>query len=268
MTGRFEGRVAIVTGAGNGIGAQTARLFASEGARVVVADIDEAAGRRVAEELGRDRALVCACDVGDNASVGQMTADTVGAFGRIDVLVNNAAVFAGMGTETPELAPDLWERTIRIVQTGTFLCCRAVIPHMRAQGGGAIVNVGSVSGIGADPGFSAYNAAKGAVLNYTRTLAIDHGKDGIRVNVVCPGPVVTSRALITRHDVEAVFLPRIPLGRYGRPEDIANVIAFLASDAAGFVSGAVVPVDGGITAHSGQPDLTQFLRQSAAHRPA
>lgn len=266
MAAAFDGRTAIVTGAANGIGAETARVLAAGGARVVVADVDPEAGRRVAAEIGEGRAIFAACDVGDPSSVRSMVELALGAFGRIDILVNNAAVFAGMGLETPDLPVDVWQRTLRVVQTGTFLCCRAVIPHMRRQGGGAIVNVGSVSGLGGDAGFSAYNAAKAAVLNHTRTLAIDHGKDGIRVNAVCPGPVVTSRSMITQAEVEAVFMPAIPLRRYGRPIDIATVIAFLASDDASLVTGAILPVDGGISAHSGQPDLTHFIRESAAHR--
>ncbi|MFT4149364.1 MAG: SDR family NAD(P)-dependent oxidoreductase [Paracoccaceae bacterium] len=264
----FEGQVAIVTGAGNGIGAATARRLAQRGARVVVADIDAEAGGRIAAEIGADRALFVQCDIGDAAAVEAMAATAEAQFGGIDILVNNAAIFRGMGLETPDLPLDAWEKAIHIILTGTFYCCRSVIPRMRQRGRGAIVNVASVSGLGGDNGFSAYNAAKGAVVNYTRTLAIDHGKDGIRVNAVCPGPVVTSRALVTTPEVQAVFLPRIPLRRYGGPEDIASVIAFLASDDAGWMTGAILPVDGGITAHNGQPDLTPFLSQSKAHQTA
>lgn len=268
MQSDFEGRVAIVTGAGNGIGAATARRLAQGGAKVVIVDIDDQAGARMVEELGADAALYLRCDIGDANAVEAMAKAAHDRFGRIDVLVNNAAIFRGMGIETPDLPIDAWDRAIHIILTGTFYCCRAVVPFMRQQGQGAIVNVASVSGMGGDNGFSAYNAAKGAVINYTRTLAIDHGKDGIRANAICPGPVVTSRSLITTPEVSEVFLPRIPLRRYGAPADIASVIAFAASDAAGWMTGAIIPVDGGITAHNGQPDLTPFLHQSSAHSAA
>lgn len=264
--GRFGGRVAIVTGGAAGIGAATSRLLVRDGARVVIVDVSDSAGEALAGELGADRALFAKCDIGDAKAVEDMTAEAVQRFGGIDILVNNAAVFGGMGMQTPDLPLEAWERTIRIVLTGTFLCCKFAIPHMKARGAGAIVNVGSVSGIRGDNGFSAYNAAKGAVLNYTRTLAIDHGPDGIRVNAVCPGPVLTGRPMLTQEDVQEVFMPRIPLRRYGQPENIAKAVAFLASDDASWITGAILPVDGGVTTHNGQPDLTGFLATSVHHK--
>ena len=265
MNSSLQDRVAIVTGAGNGIGAATARRFARDGAKVVIVDIDETAGWKIVEELGADNALFIRCDIGDAEAVEAMAGRAIKTFGRVDILVNNAAVFRGMGVETPDLPLEAWDQAIRIILTGTFLCCRAVLPQMRRQGGGEIVNVASVSGLGGDSGFSAYNAAKAAVVNYTRTLAIDHGKDGVRVNAVCPGPVVTSRSMITTPEVQDVFMPRIPLRRYGAAGDIANVIAFLASEDSSWMTGTAIPVDGGITAHNGQPDLVPFIRKSTAH---
>jgi meso-butanediol dehydrogenase/(S,S)-butanediol dehydrogenase/diacetyl reductase len=182
-------------------------------------------------------------------------------FGRLDVLFNNAGI-GGFG-HTPDLDPDDWHRVIAVDLHSVFYGCRAAIPHLRAAGGGAIVNTASISGIAADYGFSAYNAAKGAVVNYTRTLAIDHAEEGIRVNAVCPGLIETalSKVLIEQADLMEDYRQRIPMGRAGSADEVADVVAFLASDDARYVTGHCLVVDGGITCHTGQPHFTRHIRR-------
>lgn len=258
---RFQDKIVIVTGAAAGIGAATARLFSGEGAIVAVLDVDDAGGAKVADELGaaEGRAVYHSCDIGDFNAIDSTFNAIVQRFGRIDVLVNNAAMFRTNGVAAPDMDPELWRRGLDVNVGGTFFACRAAILHMRKSGGGAIVNLGSVSGMGGDYNMVAYNTAKGAVLNMTRALALDHGADKIRVNAVNPTGTVTSRDLITRKEVADIFLPRIPLGRYGTPDDIAKAILFLASDDAAFITGVDLPVDGGLTAASGQPDMRAFM---------
>jgi meso-butanediol dehydrogenase/(S,S)-butanediol dehydrogenase/diacetyl reductase len=188
MRRRFTGKVALVTGAASGIGAATARRLRSEGARVALADLNEPAGTALAKELAGDDdgASFHSVDVAELASVERLVAEVVGRFGRLDVLVNNAGI--GSFGETPDVDPEQWHRVIAVDLHSVFYGCRTAIPELSRAGGGAIVNTASISGLGGDYGFAAYNAAKGAVVNYTRTLALDHAKDGIRTNAVCPGP--------------------------------------------------------------------------------
>ena len=178
-------------------------------------------------------------------------------FGRLDVVFNNAGI--GAFGRTPDLDPELWKRVIEVDLHSVFYGCRAAIPHLRRAGGGAIVNTASISGMGGDYGLAAYNAAKGAVLNYTRTLALDHARDGIRVNSVCPGPIDTPLAapLLANERIAREYRERIPMGRVGTAEEVASVVAFLASDDAAYVTGAAIVVDGGLTAATGQPNFTE-----------
>jgi meso-butanediol dehydrogenase/(S,S)-butanediol dehydrogenase/diacetyl reductase len=268
MPGRFEGKVAIVTGGASGIGAATARRLRSEGARVAIADMNEALGEQLAKELaGADAgALFRATDVADLSEVEALVDAAVARFGRLDVLVNNAGI--GSFGETPDLDPEQWHRVIAVDLHAVFYGCRAAIPELRRAGGGAIVNTASISGLRGDYGFAAYNAAKGAVVNYTRTLALDHGRDRIRANAVCPGPIDTPLAsvLMQNATIVAEYQRLVPLGRIGRPEDVAAAIAFLASDDAAYVSGACLEVDGGLTAHSGQPNFAAFFRAMVAQQ--
>jgi meso-butanediol dehydrogenase/(S,S)-butanediol dehydrogenase/diacetyl reductase len=256
----FSGKVALVTGGASGIGAATARRLAETGARVMLGDIQEELGRQVAKEIG-DAAAFHAVDVTELAQVEALTEAAVQTFGRLDFVFNNAGI--GSFGETPDIDPEQWHRVIDVDLHSVFYGCRAAIPHLRAGGGGAIVNTASISGLGADYGFSAYNAAKGAVVNYTRTLAIDHGKDGIRVNAVCPGPIATplARILVGNPDIRALYEEAIPLGRVGEAEEVASVVAFLCSDDARYVTGQAIAIDGGLTAHTGQPNFTRVFQE-------
>jgi len=260
MTGRFEGRVALVTGGASGIGAATAVRLAHEGARVMVADLNEGQGKEVAAGLPGEAAFHVV-DVSDLEQVKALVDATVRRFGRLDVLVNNAGI--GSFGLTPDVDPDEWHRVIAVDLHSVFYGCRAAIPHLRAAGGGAIVNTASISGLGADYGFSAYNAAKGAVVNYTRTLAIDHAAEGIRVNAVCPGLIRTAlSAVLTQQERLMTEYERvIPMGRAGEADEVADVVAFLASDDARYVTGQCLAIDGGLTCHTGQPNFVRLFRE-------
>ena len=251
---RFTDKVAVITGGGSGIGAATARLLAREGAKVVVVDLAFEAAQAVADETG---GLALAADVSDRHAVDAFVAQTIQAHGRIDILVNNAGI--GCFGRTPDLEPETWERVIAIDLNAVFYACRAAIPHMTGRKT-AIVNTASISGTAGDYGFTAYNAAKAGVINYTRSLALDHARDGIRVNALCPGLIATplTAGAAAMPGLEAAWHDTIPMGRPGSPEEIAEVIAFLASDAASYVTGTIMVADGGQTAWTGQPNLFRY----------
>ena len=253
---RFENKVAVVTGAASGIGAATARLLSQEGALVVLADIGDEGGRSLAASLGLS-AMAVKCDVSKAAEVEALIMAAVDRHGRIDILFNNAGI-GSFGTSV-ELAPADWENIIAVDLNSVYYACHFAIPHMPA--GGAIVNTASISGMGGDYRFAAYNAAKGAVINYTRALAVDHARDGIRVNALCPGLVATpiTAGLQQMPGLQEEWSKRIPMGRAAQPEEMANVVAFLASGDASYMTGAIVVADGGTTAHTGQPEVAQFM---------
>lgn len=246
---RLKGKVAIITGAKSGIGFATATRFAAEGAKIVVADIADAT--REVGEIARDgaEALFAQVDVSDSAQVRSMIHETVSAYGRLDVLVNNVGIeLAKTVTDTTE---EEWDRLMDVNLKGVFLCSKAAIPVMQRQGGGVIVNVASELGLIGGTEIAAYSASKGGVVQLTKAMAIDHAADHIRANCVCPGPVATPllEAIIRnsshpqqerRSIVEKTLLKRV-----GRPEEIANVILFLASDESSYMTGSTVLVDGG-----------------------
>lgn len=251
---RFANKIVIVTGAGTGIGASTALRFSQEGATVVLVGRTKATLEAVAAGLDADRTVVQVADVGNEAAIVAVIDDTVARFGRLDVLVNNAAVF--IPGAAGEVATADWRTVMAVNLDGVFFAVRAALPHLIAVKG-CIVNVSSASGRAADWGAAAYDTAKGALNNLTRSLALDYGSKGVRINSVCPSLTDTPMAAgVKSSDVlTAKFYERIPMGRAAQPEEIASVIAFLASDDASFISGVNLPVDGGLSASNGQPPL-------------
>lgn len=242
----LSGKGALVTGAASGIGRATAELFANKGARVLLADYAEA-GAEIAREIGGAASFFRA-DVSDSVQVGRMAQAALQFCGSIDILCNAAGIlYYGTVLETSEEA---WARVMGVNLTGTFLCCRAVLPHMIRQGGGSIINIASTTGAhDACAHAAAYVTSKGGVTLLTRAMAIDHARQGVRINALCPGPTDTPmlRNAMTPEQLEA-FAGSYPMGRLGRPEELARAALFLASDDASFVTGAALYVDGGQTA--------------------
>ncbi|UVI30140.1 SDR family NAD(P)-dependent oxidoreductase [Paenibacillus spongiae] len=245
---RFQDKVAIVTGGASGIGEQTVRLFAAEGAKVVIADFSDR-GTAVSQELndqGRDTLFV-KTDVTKEADVQRMVQETVGKYGQIDILFANA----GIASDAPGhlLSLEKWQRTIDINLTGVFLCDKYVIEQMLAQGtGGAIVNCGSIHSHAGKSGVTAYASAKGGVKLLTQSLGVDYAKEGIRVNAICPGYIDTPLIAGRNEAINEHLISLHPIGRLGKPEEVAKAVLFLASDDASFITGTSLLVDGGYTA--------------------
>ena len=245
---RLDGKVALVTGGGSGIGEGIAGLFAEAGAAVVIFDLNGEAASRVAARIG-GRAIQG--DVSNEADVRRAVDETISRLGSLDVLINNAGIEV-TGT-VDELTSDQWDRQLNVNLKGVFLFSKYAIPRMRGRGG-AIVNISSVHAFVSYPGTPAYDASKSGMIGLTRAMALDHGKDGIRVNAICPGYINTPLQdawLATLTDPEATMrevLKFHPLGRIGTPRDIADAALFLSCDAASFISGTFLVVDGAMTA--------------------
>jgi NAD(P)-dependent dehydrogenase (short-subunit alcohol dehydrogenase family) len=255
VAGRLEGKVVLITGGGTGIGRVCAVLFAREGARVAVAGRRTAPLHQVADEIisAGGEALAIACDVSQARQAEQCVRTAVERFGRLDILVNNAGalhVATAEGTSEND-----WSRLMDTNAKGVFLMSRAAMPELRRAGGGAIVNIGSILGLIGMKNRAAYCASKGAVTLLTKAMALDHAAEGVRVNCICPSLVETElvQGLFTSQpDPKAARQARveqIPLGRLGRPEDVANLALFLASEESSWITGAAIPLDGGLSAY-------------------
>ena len=256
---RFKEKTVIVTGAGSGIGRATAIRFAREGANVVLVGRTNQTLEETAQEFPQDRTwihtdnyLIVACDISIQSQVQKMIQLVIDKFGKIDVLVNNAGK-AVQGKIT-ELSAEDWKSAIDVNLNGTFYVCQIAMPHLIVSKGN-IINVSSLSGIGGDWNMAAYNAAKAGVSNLTRTLALDHGPDGVRINAVNPSVTTTDMSSAIQQDAAKTdkFIERCPMGRFATPEEIAAAITFLASDEAAMITGINLPVDGGVSASNGQP---------------
>lgn len=248
----LESGVVIVTGGGSGIGQIVAESFGERGADVVVADIDASAAEQTAKKISAagGSAIAISCDVADENSVESFRNELMARHGRADVLVNVAGIFDRY-IPAPEMPLDLWQQTIAVNLTGTFLMARAVIPAMASQGAGAIINTSSICGLVGGAGGVAYTASKHGVIGLTRQLADEWGPSGVRVNAICPGVIGAGMTLPHIDAPEGVVhqaKTAIPARRLGTGADVANLAIFLASDAASYIHGAAVPVDGGWTA--------------------
>lgn len=241
----FDGKVIIITGGAAGIGFASAKGFAKEGAKVVIADINEAAAKEAANSIG-ENALAVKTDVADESSCQNMVEQALEKFGRVDVLFNNAG-FTGTRSSTDEQPTEMWNRVIDINLNGVFYCTKAALPAMKNSGGGVIINTSSVDGLVGMSEFSAYSTAKHGVLGLTKCCAIEYAGDNIRCVAICPGFIDTSmtRECFTE-DETAHLSSAIPLGRAAKPEDVANLAIWLASNKASYITGTSHTIDGGI----------------------
>ena len=247
---RLEGKVALISGAARGMGAEEARIFAREGAKVVIGDISQEEGKAVEAQIAEagGQALFVTLDVTQEEDWANAVDQAVTRFGKLDVLVNNAGISSRAFTD--DIGIDAWDKIMEVNSKGVFLGTRAAIPKMLEAGGGSIINISSIMGlVGSAGGHPAYNASKGAVRIFTKAIAVRHGKDNIRVNSVHPGfmPPMAS-GIAYDQDQRRQSLEQTPMGRAGRVEEVANAVLFLASDEASYITGAELAVDGGYTA--------------------
>ena len=248
MTGRLQDKVAVITGAGSGIGLASARRFVSEGAKVVCVDIDELAGKAAADDVG---GIFVHADVTSDADVQAMYATAVETFGGLDIAFNNAGISPPDDDSILTTEIDAWRRVQEVNLTSVYLCCKYAIPHMQARGGGSIINTASfVAVMGSATSQISYTASKGGVLAMSRELGVQFARERIRVNALCPGPVNTPllQELFAKDPERAARrLVHIPVGRFAEPEEIAAAVAFLASDDSSFITASSFLVDGGIS---------------------
>jgi len=248
MTGRLDGKNAVITGAGSGIGLATARRFAAEGARVVCVDLDAEAGEKAAGEVG---GLFLQADVADEAQVRGVFERAVAEYGRVHVAFNNAGISPPDDDSILDTGLDAWERVQRVNLTSVYLCCKYAIAHMREAGGGSIINTASfVAVMGSATSQISYTASKGGVLAMSRELGVQFAREGVRVNALCPGPINTPllQELFAKDPERAARrMVHIPMGRFGEADEIAAAVTFLASDDASFITASTFLVDGGIS---------------------
>jgi NAD(P)-dependent dehydrogenase (short-subunit alcohol dehydrogenase family) len=252
MAGRVEGKVALVTGGASGIGRATALTFAREGAKLVVADMNEDGGHQTVHMITEKggEAIFVQVDVTSASAVEAMILKTVETYGRIDCAHNNAGISGGLSARTAEYPEDAWHQVIAVNLTGVWLCMKYEIPQMLHHGGGTIVNTASAAGLVGGRGMSAYVASKHGVVGLTKTAALEYAQQGIRVNCVCPGVIhtpMTERGL-SDPELRARIIATEPIGRVGTPEEVAEAVVWLCSDAASFVTGHTMTVDGGYVA--------------------
>ena len=244
---RLENKVAIITGGGSGIGLSCARTFCREGAQSVIFGRRKDRLDNAVTEIG-DKALAVSGDVTRIEDLRRLVKTTLDTYGRIDILVNNAGVFNG--SPLHEMSDSDWENTFDVNLTSIFKLTREVLPHMMSKKSGSFIHIGSILGLVATPNVAAYNASKGALNQFSRSIAVEYGSHGIRSNAVCPGLIATEMTEDLMQDEALMneFRKNYPIGRFGEPEDIAQACLFLASDESSFITGAVLPVDGGYTA--------------------
>ncbi|MGH7275778.1 MAG: 3-oxoacyl-ACP reductase FabG [Candidatus Rokuibacteriota bacterium] len=243
---RLQGKVALVTGAASGIGAATAKRFAREGALVAINDANAAGLDAVAGEIraAGAKALVVPGDVTKRADCERMVGETVQAFGRLDILINNAGI--NRDAMAAKMTEEQWDAVLAVNLKGTFLCCQAALPGMRERAWGRVVNTSSIGSLG-NIGQANYAASKAGVIGLTKTLALEYARYGVTVNAVAPGPVMTAMLAGVPDQIKEKIIAQVPVGRIAAPDEIASVHVFLASDEAGFITGQVIFVDGGMS---------------------
>ncbi|KRB48182.1 3-oxoacyl-ACP reductase [Terrabacter sp. Root181] len=248
MAGRLDGKVAVITGGCSGIGLATVRRFAQEGARVVIGDLDEVNGTRIAEEVGGTFVRV---DVVSKEDVDTLFRTAKETYGSVDIAFNNAGISPPEDDSILDTDLDAWRKVQEVNLTSVYLCCKAALPYMLEQGKGSIINTASfVAVMGAATSQISYSASKGGVLSMSRELGVQFAREGVRVNALCPGPVNTPllRELFAKDEERAARrLVHVPMGRFGEPEEMANAVLFLASDESSFVTASTFLVDGGIS---------------------